>query len=56
MTRTQLVEHVSHDALVLWGWDPGPGRTPVPVPHDEFVKALKTWIESGAPVPAEDGS
>ena len=24
-----LFEHVAHDKLVLWGWDPGVGRAPV---------------------------
>ncbi len=48
-----LVKHVNEDALVLWGWDPGPGRTPIPVPHDEFVQALEIWLDAGAPIPEE---
>jgi hypothetical protein len=44
-----LLEHVSHDKLVLWGWSPGVGRAPVSVPHDELVAAFKTWVEAGAP-------
>jgi hypothetical protein len=47
-----LLDHVSHDKLVLWGWNPGVGRAPVPVPHDRFVAAFKTWIAGGAPCPA----
>jgi mono/diheme cytochrome c family protein len=47
-----LVEHVSHDKLVLWGWEPGVGRAPVSVPHDRFVAAFKTWMAGGAPCPA----
>jgi len=47
-----LVEHVSHDKLVLWGWDPGGRRAPVSVPHDRFVAAFKTWVAAGAPCPA----
>lgn len=50
-TPAQLLVHMAEDPLVLWGWDPGPGRTPVPVPHAEFVAALRTWIEAGCPVP-----
>ncbi len=46
-----LVEHVAHDKLVLWGWEPGVGRAPVPVPHAEFVARFKTWIDAGAPCP-----
>ncbi len=46
-----LLEHVSHDKLVLWGWDPGAGRAPVDVPHDQFVAAFRQWTEAGAPCP-----
>ena len=46
-----LIEHVDHDPLVRWGWDPGPGRTPVPVPHDQLLAAMKTWVAAGAPCP-----
>jgi hypothetical protein len=44
-----LVHHVSADPLVLWGWSPGFGRAPVPVPHAEFVRAFKAWVDAGAP-------
>ena len=47
----QLIEHVDKDALVLWGWSPGPGRTPVSVPHEQFVDAMKIWTSTGAPCP-----
>jgi hypothetical protein len=47
-----LLEHVDHDKLVLWGWDPGAGRAPVSTPHDEFVRSMKTWIDGGMPCPA----
>jgi hypothetical protein len=50
-TLEQLFHHVAEDPLVLWGWDPGPGRTPVDVPHAEFVQAMRTWIDAGSPVP-----
>ena len=46
-----LLEHVSHDKLVLWGWDPGVGRAPVDVPHKDFVAAFQRWTEAGAPCP-----
>jgi hypothetical protein len=44
-----LMHHVGGDPLVLWGWSPGFGRKPVPVPHAEFVRAFKTWADAGAP-------
>src|SRR6185295_3533546 len=32
----QLVEHLTEDKLVAWGWNPGEGRDPIPMSHDEF--------------------
>ncbi len=46
-----LIKHVSDDKLVLWGWNPGAGRAPVPVPHDIFVAQFKLWAEAGGPCP-----
>ena len=51
MSLQELHDHLAHDPLVLWGWDPGPGRTPVPVAHADFVAAFETWTEAGAPMP-----
>ena len=50
-----LLKHVAEDKLVLWGWNPGGERAPVPVPHDQFVAAFKTWKEAGGPCPAPAG-
>ena len=47
-----MLEHVSRDELVLWGWEPGVGRAPVGVPHAEFVAAFRAWMKAGAPCPA----
>lgn len=46
-----MLEHVTVDALVLWGWEPGGERVPVPVPHADFVAAFRTWKDAGAPCP-----
>jgi len=46
-----LVKHVSEDKLVLWGWNPGGERAPVPVPHAEFVEKFTQWAAAGAPCP-----
>jgi len=51
MTAEQLIQHVSNDPLVLWGWDPGQGRTKPPLSHDEFVLKVKEWIEKGGACP-----
>lgn len=46
-----LLEHVSHDPLVLWGWEPGGDRTKPPLAHAEFVKQFKLWVDSGGVCP-----
>jgi hypothetical protein len=48
----QLVEHLTEDKLVMWGWSPGEGRTAVAMPHDEFAAKVKQWQAAGAPCPA----
>jgi hypothetical protein len=48
-----LTTHVSEDALVLWGWNPGGARAPVSVPHEEFVAAFEKWAASGGPCPSD---
>ena len=50
-TLAQLLEHVSHDPLVLWGWSPGGERSTPPLPHDKFVTAFSTWVASGGACP-----
>jgi hypothetical protein len=50
-TVEQLYHHVADDALVQWGWNPGDGRTPVPTPHEELVRAMRTWIDNGCGCP-----
>jgi hypothetical protein len=50
-TLAQLLEHVTHDKLVLWGWDPGDGRTKPPLSHAEFAKRFREWVDKGAPSP-----
>jgi hypothetical protein len=46
-----LLEHVSNDKLVGWGWNPGAGRAAVPIPRDQFVAQFKRWMDAGAPCP-----
>ena len=51
LTPEQLVDHVSHDPLVLWGWNPGEGRSLPPLSHTEFVRAFKEWVDKGHACP-----
>jgi hypothetical protein len=50
-TVEQIVEHMS-TPLVLWGWHPGEGRTPIPMPESEFLAKVKEWAAKGAACPA----
>jgi hypothetical protein len=47
-----MLDHVAHDELVAWGWDPGVGRAPVPIPRAQVAAAFRTWMDAGAPCPA----
>jgi hypothetical protein len=47
-----IVEHM-HTPLVLWGWHPGEGRAPVPMPQQKFLAKVQEWSSKGAACPAE---
>jgi hypothetical protein len=51
-TVEQIVEHM-RTPLVLWGWTPGEGRTPVPMPQHEFLAKVIEWAADGAACPTE---
>jgi hypothetical protein len=38
-----LILHMS-TPVVMWAWVPGGDRTPVPMPHEEFVKQMEIWV------------
>jgi hypothetical protein len=46
-----LLDHVDHDPLVMWGWQPGGRRTTPPLSHEAFVAAWKTWNASNRVCP-----
>lgn len=46
-----LVHHVSHDALVGWGWAPGHGRAPAPGNQARFGALVAAWVAAGAACP-----
>ncbi len=49
--NTEALLHHLEDPLVAWGWSPGKGRKPVPVPRDQFIAAWKSWASAGSPCP-----
>jgi hypothetical protein len=50
--QPENAEHM-HTPLVLWGWTPGDGRTPVPMAQREFLAKVKEWAAKGAACPPE---
>jgi len=48
---SELVEHMAHDPLVGWAWQPGVGREPAPGTQASFGALIKAWAESGAACP-----
>jgi len=46
-----LIDHITNDDLVGWGWNPGDGRTLPPLTRPETVAQLKIWIDGGAACP-----
>jgi hypothetical protein len=51
MMKEQLIAHVSSDSLVLWGWNPGEGRTKPPLTHEVFVEKVTEWLDKGGACP-----
>ena len=39
------------DAFIVCDKRSDINRVPVPVPHDQFVAAFRTWMDAGAPCP-----
>jgi hypothetical protein len=51
-----IVDHLTKDELVAWGWNPGAeasgkAREPVPTPKAEFARIVHAWAKQGAPCP-----
>lgn len=51
-----IMHHLTEHHLVLWAWEPGVGvdgnlRETPPVSKEEYIKAVKKWIELGAVIP-----
>jgi hypothetical protein len=51
-TLAQVADHLAHDAIVAWGWQPGADRAPVPGTQAQAAALVQAWIETGAACPA----
>jgi mono/diheme cytochrome c family protein len=50
-TADDLIKHMEDEPLVLYGWNPGKGREPVPIPHEKTVEYMKIWVAGGMACP-----
>lgn len=48
-----LIEHMSKDTLVGWGWTPGKGREPAPGSQEAFGVLFEHWADTGAHCPPQ---
>jgi hypothetical protein len=49
-----LEDHLRHDAIVAWGFAPGPGRAPPRLSHPELIARFVEWKAAGAPCAARN--
>jgi hypothetical protein len=52
-TLAQIHDHLAHDALVGWAWQPGADRAPAPGTQAELGALVQAWIDTGAVCPEE---
>lgn len=52
-TLAQIQDHMAHDSLVGWGWQPGGTRAPAPGTQEQFGQLISAWIDTGAACPAK---
>ena len=47
----ELAEHLDHDVILHWAWNPGGGREPAPYSLQEHVDDILAWGVAGMPCP-----
>lgn len=45
----EIAEHLDHDIILHWAWDPGKGREPAPYSLQEHVNDILAWGAAGMP-------
>lgn len=51
-TLREAMDHVQkRDPLVMWGWEPGNGRTVPPMTFEEFSAKVEEWVKNGGDCP-----
>jgi cytochrome c5 len=51
-TLAEAMDHVfKKDPLVVWGWNPGNGRTVPPMTFEAFAAKVQEWVDNGGACP-----
>jgi hypothetical protein len=50
-TLAQIQDHMAHDTLVAWAWNPGAGRRSPQISQAELGLLVQEWIDTGAVSP-----
>jgi mono/diheme cytochrome c family protein len=50
-TLAQIQDHMAHDVLVSWAWNPGAGRRSPQISQAELGLLVQEWIDTGAVSP-----
>lgn len=50
-TWQELAEHLDHDVVLHWAWNPGGGREPAPYSLIEHINDMLVWGTAGMPCP-----
>lgn len=48
-----LAEHLDHDVILHWAWNPGGGREPAPYSLQEHINDILAWGVAGMPCPQD---
>jgi hypothetical protein len=49
--REAMVHVLKRDPLVMWGWEPGNGRTMPPMSFEHFAAKVDEWVKNGGVCP-----
>ncbi|MEM9761233.1 MAG: hypothetical protein AAF968_01755 [Pseudomonadota bacterium] len=49
----EVAEHLDHDLILHWAWEPGGTREPAPYSLQESMDFLMMWQAAGLPCPSE---
>lgn len=50
-TAQDIAEHLDHDLILHWAWNPGGGREPAPYSLQEHITDVLAWGMAGMPCP-----